>query len=119
MQGRPGFHFHFTQEAAAAALWDYAEDHLVEPMLAVSHDDLRLVQNIAAVYEDPDYGLPLDGRIAHNHVMALAAVTFFESLRPLARTRRRPEKQRPPALTREALQVARMASLADGAPGLP
>lgn len=37
-----------------------------------------------------------DARISRGHVMALAAVTFFErDLRPLARNRRRPQKQRP------------------------
>jgi hypothetical protein len=63
----------------------------------MSDADLAGVQAIAAWYEDPDYPLPMSGqRITHNHVTAFAAVTFFEGrVRPLQRTRRRPEKDRP------------------------
>jgi hypothetical protein len=45
----------------------------------------------------PFGSLPVEGqRITHNHVTALAAITFYEgAVRPLARTRRRPQKKRP------------------------
>jgi hypothetical protein len=115
MKGRPNFHFYFTREDTAASLWDYGEDDLVGRALELSDGDLRLVQNIASVYESRGYPLPLEGRITHNHVTALAAVTFFNSLRPLKRTRRRPEKQRPSALTSEALHAAKLAAFADPA----
>lgn len=67
----------------------------------MSDADLLRVQAIAAHYEEPAYPLPVEGqRITHNHVSALAAVTFFEQeLRPLARTRRRPARGRPSRFT--------------------
>jgi hypothetical protein len=81
----------------AASLWDHGEDDLAERAIAVSDAELRQIQNIAAHYEDPTYGLPVVGqRITHNHVSALAAATFFEGqVRPLSRTRRRSQKDRP------------------------
>lgn len=98
MIGRKDFRVEFSTTQTAASLWDYAEDDLAERALAMSEDDLRVVQRIAATYEDPTYPLPFEGqRITHNHVNAIAAVAFFEGrLRPLAQTRRRPEKNRPP-----------------------
>lgn len=88
---------HFSKSAVAASLWDYGEDELAELALTMSDADLRNVQAIAANYEDSAYSLPLVGqRITHSHVMALAAITFFErDIRPLTRTRRRPERDRP------------------------
>jgi hypothetical protein len=109
-RGRANFHFSFTRQSAAAALWDYGEDESSARVLTVSDSDLLLIQNIASVYEDRSYPLPVDGRITHNHVMALAAISFFDRLRPLSRTRRRPEKQRPLALSADALQAARIAA---------
>ena len=96
-RGVPRFHVYFSKTQVAAALWEYAEDALADRALAMSDDDLGLVQNVAAHFEDPSYPLPVAGqRITHNHVMALAAITFFEGqVRPLARNRRRPEKDRP------------------------
>lgn len=101
MQGRPDFKVHFSRTAAAASLWDYGEDNLAERALAMSDDDLRRVQGIAAHYEDPAFPLPIDGqRITHNHVTALATLTYLErDIRPLARTRRRPQRNRPARLT--------------------
>ena len=83
----------------AASLWDYGEDDLAGRSAAMSDAELASIQRIAASYEDPDYPLPIEGqRITHNHVTALAAITFFEgALRPLARNRRRPQKYRPAA----------------------
>lgn len=67
----------------------------------MSREDLLRIRNIAAHYENPDFSLPVQGqRITHNHVTALAAVTYFEGrVRPLARNRRRPEKDRPERFT--------------------
>ncbi|MEU4767571.1 hypothetical protein AB0H12_30395 [Actinosynnema sp. NPDC023794] len=83
----------------AASLWDCGEDELAGRALDMSDADLARVRAIASWYEDPDYPLPITGqRITHNHVIALAAITSFEgAVRPLTRTRRRPEEQRPPA----------------------
>lgn len=97
MRGRPQFKVHFSKSQTAASLWDYAEDELAERALQMSDVDLERIQGIAAHYESPNYPLPVDDqRITHNHVNALAAITYFEGrLRPLARNRRRPQKNRP------------------------
>jgi hypothetical protein len=81
----------------AASLWDCGEDALAERALAMTPEDHDAIQRIQAVYEDPTYSLPIEGqRITHRHVSALAAIAYFEGrLRPLARTRRRPETSRP------------------------
>lgn len=97
--GRPGFRVRFSRSQVAASLWDYGEDELAGRSVAMSDADLARIQRIASWYEDPGYPLPVEGqRATHNHVVALAAVTYYEgAVRPLARTRRRPEKDRPPA----------------------
>lgn len=104
-------HVLFSSEQVAASLWDYGEDALVDDALGMSDRQMRLVQRIAATYEDPDYQLPMEGqRITHNHVVAFAAVTLLEGrLRPLNRTRRRPQKNRP-----EPLQQPRAPDLRTG-----
>lgn len=100
MKGRPAFSVNFTVSQTASSLWDYAEDELIERALGMSTEDLAAIQRIAAVYEDPTYPLPLTRQtITHNHVNAFAAIAYFEGrLRPLAQTRRRPQKNRPPRL---------------------
>ena len=96
MKGRPNFRVEFSRTLLATCLWDFGEDALIERALTMTDDDLAAVQRIAAVYEDPQYPLPRQGRIAHMHVNCFAAIAYFEgTLRPLARTRRRPEKGRP------------------------
>ncbi len=95
----PRFKVFFSQAQAASALWDCGEDELVDRMLQVPEAELRVVQSIAARYEDPTFRLPIEQRITHNHVFAFAAITHFEgALRPLARSRRRPQRDRPPHL---------------------
>jgi len=63
----------------------------------MTDEELDAVMRISAVYEDPDYPLPVAGvRISHGHVDALATIAYFEgSLRPLTRVRRRAQKDRP------------------------
>ncbi|MFZ2502756.1 MAG: hypothetical protein WAW88_08820 [Nocardioides sp.] len=97
--GRPNFQVHTSKSQVAAALWDYGEDDLAARAIAMTDEDLARIENISAWFEDPSYPLPMDGhRITHNHVHALAAITLFErKLRPLARTRRRPQRYRPEA----------------------
>ena len=97
LAGRPNFRVRTSRSQVAAALWDYAEDELAAKAVAMSDEDLRFIENISAWYEDPDYPLPMtDQRVTHNHVSAFAAVTYFEGqVRPLARTRRRPQADRP------------------------
>jgi hypothetical protein len=103
MKGRANFSVHTSISMIAACLWDCGEDELAERALAMSADDHAAIQRIQAVYEDRNYPLPVEGqRITHRHVAALAAVAYFEgSLRPLARARRRPQKQRPARFTPE------------------
>lgn len=97
LQGRPNFTVHTPKGLVASALWDYGEDALAERALAMSEEQRVKIDKISAWYEQPDYLLPMTGqRITHNHVAAFAAITFFEGqVRPLARTRRRPAKDRP------------------------
>ena len=97
MTGRPSFQVRTSARLVAACLWDCGEDALAERALSMTADDLAAIERISAVYEDPSYPLPVEGQqITHRHVSALAAVAYFEgSLRPLARTRRRPARQRP------------------------
>jgi PIN domain nuclease of toxin-antitoxin system len=104
MPGLPGVRVHFSRSQVAASLWDYSEDDLATRSLAMSDADLARIQAIASWYEDPNYPLPIEGQcITHNHVIALAAISFYErAVRPLTRTRRRPEKERPFARSRRA-----------------
>ena len=97
LQGRPDFAVHMPRQLIASALWDYGEEALAERALGMSEDERAKIDKIAAWYEKPDYPLPMTGqRITHNHVAAFAAITLFEGqVRPLARTRRRPAKDRP------------------------
>lgn len=100
LRGRPQFHVFTTRSQVAAALWDFGEDDLAARAIALSDDQMLAVERISAWYEHPGYPLPVTGRITHRHVGALAAVTLFEgTVRPLARTRRRPERDRPAAYT--------------------
>lgn len=103
LRGRRDFHVHFSKSQVAASLWDYGEDDLAGRSLGMSDKDLASIQAIASWYEDLGYPLPIEGqRITHNHVTALAAITFYEgAVRPLVRTRRRPEKKRPAAFRPE------------------
>lgn len=97
LQGHSNFKFYFSKSQVAASLWDYGEDELAKQALVMPNEDLHDMQAIAACFEDPSYPLPISGqRITHNHVTALAAITLYEGKpRPLTRTRRRPEKDRP------------------------
>lgn len=99
LRGRPSFTVRTSTSQVAAALWDYGEDELAARAIGMTDADLASIEKIAAWYEDPAYPLPVSGqRITHNHVNALAAITYFEGrLRPLARTRRRPQRGRPTA----------------------
>ncbi|WP_350347950.1 hypothetical protein ABIQ69_15105 [Agromyces sp. G08B096] len=101
MQGRSNFSIVFSESQTAASLWDYGEDRLADRALTMTVDELRAIRRIAATYHAASYPLPIEGRrITLNHVVAFAAVAFFEGrLRPLAQTRRRPQKARPERFT--------------------
>ena len=97
MKGVERFRVQASRHVIASHLWDYGEDELAERSLVMTEDEHDAVMRISAVYENPDYPLPVEGvRISHGHVDALAAIAYFEgSLRPLNRSRRRPERDRP------------------------
>jgi hypothetical protein len=101
MQGLPKFKVHFSKSSVAASLWDYGEDELADRAIQMTDTELVRIQALASHYEDPAYPLPMSGqRITHNHVRAFAAITFYEGrVRPLRRTRRRPQAQRPARYT--------------------
>ena len=99
LRGKPQLKVRTLKSQVAAALWDYGEDELAARAIDMTDAELTSIENISAWYEDPAYPLPMSGqRITHNHVNALAAITLFEGrVRPLARTRRRPQRDRPDA----------------------
>ncbi len=86
----------FSAEQAAAALWTYGEDGLVDRVRQVTDDDLRQLWAIAGSYWREDHGLPLASRLVLDKVIAFACINFVEGrLRPLAQERRRPTKAMP------------------------
>lgn len=99
LRGKSNFKVRTSKTQVAAALWDYGEDELAARAIKMSDEELARIEHISAWYEDPHYPLPMSGqRITHNHVNAFAAITLFEGrVRPLERTRRRPQRDRPPA----------------------
>lgn len=99
LRGKPHFKVRTSKSQVAAALWDYGEDELAARAIDMTDAELASIENISAWYEDPAYPLPMSGqRITHNHVNAFAAITLFEGrVRSLARTRRRPQRDRPDA----------------------
>ncbi|WP_022877353.1 hypothetical protein [Microbacterium sp. B19] len=101
LRGVPRFFVTVSETQIARSLWDYAEDALAERALAMTRTELLAIRRICAVFENPSYPLPIEGQnITHNHVSAMAAIALFEGgIRPLARTRRRPQKQRPGRFT--------------------
>ena len=99
LRGKPNVQVHTSKSQVAAALWDYGEDELAVRAIDMTDSELHDIENISAWYEDASYPLPMSGqRITHNHVHAFAAITRFEgAVRPLAQTRRRPQRNRPAA----------------------
>jgi hypothetical protein len=86
----------FSAEQAAAALWTYGEDSLVEKALALTENDLRSVWTIAGSHWRKDHGLPLKTRLILDKVTAFACIEYLEGhIRPLAQERRRPRKAMP------------------------
>jgi hypothetical protein len=84
------FRISFRRDALAEALWEYGEDELAEPALALSDEDLHEVHRLAVWHHvnDPD---PKPGpKLTNARVSARAAIEFFErTARDTARQRRR------------------------------
>lgn len=97
LEAHPNLVVTFSATQAARSLWEFGEDVLAERALAMTDADLEGIPRIAAHFENPNYPLPMTGQnISHGHVHAFAAIMYFEgTLRPLARTRRRPKNKCP------------------------
>ena len=86
----------FSAEQAAAALWTYGEDALVDRAIQISDDDLPSLWAWAGDHWYPDHGLPLESRLILDKITAFAAMYFLEGrVRPLAQERRRPKNRMP------------------------
>jgi hypothetical protein len=98
----------FSAEQAAASLWDYGEDELIVRALDLTDEELSQAWEIAGRYWDPSFPLPaMNQRVTLNHVNAFAVITLIEgNLRPLARERRRSQKDKPHQLLNPALPPA-------------
>ena len=89
----------FSATQAAAALWTYGEDALVDQALALTEADLRRLWRIAGSHWKADHGLPLTARLVLDKVTAFACIEHLEGqLRPLAQERRRPRSKMPELL---------------------
>jgi hypothetical protein len=86
----------FSAGQAAAALWTYGEDQLVERALAITDAELRGLWVRAGAHWRVDHGLPLKTRLVVDKVIAFTCIEHLEGrLRPLAQERRRPSKSMP------------------------
>jgi hypothetical protein len=89
----------FSAEQAAAALWTYGEDALVESALRIPESDLPSLWTWAGEHWREHHGLPLTSRLVLDKVTAFAAINFLEGgPRSLAQERRRPHKAMPESL---------------------
>ncbi len=91
----------FSAGQAAAALWTYGEDTLVDAALRLSRGELEVVWSIAAsAYELSPAAVPHPRPLALDAVSALACVRHVEGRwRPLSRQRRRPRTAMPAHLS--------------------
>jgi hypothetical protein len=89
----------FSADQAAAALWAYGEDELIEQARQLSADDLATLWRMAGSYWRPDHDLPLVSRPVLDKAIAFACIAYLEgALRPLSQERRRPLKTMPESL---------------------
>lgn len=86
----------FSADQAAAALWRYGEDELVDRASLLTEAELRQLWRLAGSHWKEDHGLPLRTRLVSDKAIAFACIEFLEGrLRPLRQERRRPQKQMP------------------------
>lgn len=89
----------FSADQAAAALWTYAEDELVERALALPIEELQHLWALAGSHWREDHTLPLTSRLVPDKVTAFACIEYLEgAVRPLRQERRRPAKAMPERL---------------------
>jgi len=101
LRPRPNVMVKSSAGLVASCLWSYGEDDLAERARGMSEADLGSIEAIASHFERPSYPLPMtDQRITHGHVLAFAAIYFFEGrLRQLSRNRRRSSRELPARFT--------------------
>lgn len=86
----------FSAEQAAATLWTFGEDALIDHALAIGIDDLRVLWGRAGDHWPPNHGLPLNSAWRRDKLIALVCIQFLEGrMRPLAQERRRPRTSMP------------------------
>lgn len=89
----------FSADQAAAALWTYGEDELIERARLLTAKELEKLWALAGSHWREDHDLPLASRLVADKVIALTCIQHLEgALRPLRQERRRPAKSMPPAL---------------------
>jgi hypothetical protein len=77
----------FSAEQAAAALWTYGEDDLIDSALALTERGLRELWVIAGSHWRDDHNLPLQSRLVLDKVIAFACIEYLEgTVRSLARS---------------------------------
>ena len=86
----------FSADQAAAALWTYGEDDLVEPASKLTDVELHKIWTLAGSHWRQDHGLPIKSRLVPDKVIALGCIEYLEGgLRPLHQERRRPAASMP------------------------
>jgi hypothetical protein len=86
----------FSADQAAAALWTYGEDELIERARRLKPGEMERLWKLAGSHYREDHDLPLTSRIVADKVIALTCIQHLEgALRPLRQERRRPAKSMP------------------------
>jgi hypothetical protein len=86
----------FSADQAAAALWRYGEDELVDRASKLTDVELRKIWTLAGSHWRQDHGLPIKSRLVPDKVIALGRIEYLEGgLRPLHQERRRPAASMP------------------------
>jgi hypothetical protein len=117
----PSTYIVFSADQAAAALWTYGEDGLVDRARHMTRADLEKAWVIAGAYWREDHGLPLMSRLVLDKVTAFACMQHLEgAVRPLAQERRRPRKAMPAELRNAApVPPSTTHRYRSGSPGTP
>ena len=64
----------FSAEQAAAALWTYGEDELVDKALSLTETELRKLWALAGSHWRVDHRLPLRSRLVLDKVMGFVCI---------------------------------------------
>jgi hypothetical protein len=86
----------FSADQAAASLWTYGEDDLVERASKLTDVELRKIWTLVGSHWRRDHGLPIESRLVPDKVIALGCIEYLEGgLRPLRQERHRPAASMP------------------------